>query len=105
MDYGTQSQESFDTKGEKVSQCDSLRARVGTQVHLQLHMGRIPASIFCFIGKGISYKAKKAAAHGSSPQPQPLLLKNRYLFYECFYFVVNAFCIKLILVKQLKRRS
>ncbi len=62
-------------------------------------------SIFCFIGKGISYKAKKAAAHGSSPQPQLLLLKNRYLFYECFYFVVNAFCIKLILVKQLKRRS
>ena len=44
----------------KESLCDSLRARVGTQVPLQLHTGRIPAEHFCFIGKGISYKAKRA---------------------------------------------
>ena len=43
----------------KESLCDSLRARVGTQVHLQLHTGRIPAEHFYFIGKGISYKVKK----------------------------------------------
>ena len=30
----------------KESLCDSLRARVGTQVHLQLHTGRIPAEHF-----------------------------------------------------------
>ena len=46
----------------KESLCDSLRARVGTQVHLQLHTGRIPAEHFCFIGKGISYKVKKPAS-------------------------------------------
>ena len=33
---------------------------MGTQVHLQLHTGRIPAEHFYFIGKGISYKVKKA---------------------------------------------
>ena len=60
-------------KENKESQCDSLRARAGTQVHLQLHTGRIPAEFFCFIGKEISYKAKKAAARGSPPLPQPLL--------------------------------
>lgn len=43
----------------KESLCDSLRARVGTQVHLQLHTGRIPAEHFYFIGKGISYKVTK----------------------------------------------
>ena len=43
----------------KESLCDSLRARVGTQVHLQLHTGRIPAEHFYFIGKEISYKVKK----------------------------------------------
>ena len=45
-------------KENKESQCDSLRARVGTQVHLQLHTVRIPAEHFCFIGEGISYKVK-----------------------------------------------
>ena len=51
----------------KESLCDSLRARVGTQVHLQLHTGRIPAEHFCFIGKGISYKVKKAPVKRPTP--------------------------------------
>ena len=51
----------------KESLCDSLRARVGTQVHLQLHTGRIPAEHFCFIGEGISYKVKKAPVKRPTP--------------------------------------
>ncbi len=58
----------------KESLCDSLRARVGTQVHLQLHTGRIPAEHFCFIGKEISYKAKKTT-------PLRLSAKQNGLFY------------------------
>ena len=42
----------------KESLCDSLRAHVGTQVHLHLHMGRILAECFYFIGNAISYKVK-----------------------------------------------
>ena len=37
-----------------------MRAHVGTQVHLHLHMGRIPAERFYFIGNAISYKVKKS---------------------------------------------
>ena len=61
-------------KQNKESLCDSLRARVGTQVHLQLHTGRIPAEHFFFIGKGISYKEIKPPWCGSSTEPRRLFL-------------------------------
>ena len=58
----------------KEALCDSLRARVGTQVPLQLHTGRIPAEHFCFIGKGISYKAKKGVQKTGWFPARPFLL-------------------------------
>ena len=43
---------------------------MGTQVHIQLHTGRIPAEHFYYIGNSFSYIVKKVEA--SLPQPYPL---------------------------------
>ena len=69
----------------KESLCDSLRAHMSAQVHLHLHMGRIPAERFHFIGNAISYKVKNRTSPMSKHQKSPII---RFT-YSYYYYILS----------------